>query len=928
LAYIPTKPKSIGKSGKYKSSASLGGGAKIKSSWGSSGAGVIPEFDIEGKPTGRFGFAGSGVTAVYSGKKSDKSSDSLITGTFTGAEGTTTKSYSLSSRVIPSDVNTGRSDYNPRRDAFFNATNRVNPVSDSGIVYNPSYRVRVSPNLYNKYVREAYGRDDSPMINSGGVMDEGYVNPYTNVSGRFIPFASGGDTAYMDSEKYQLREEYGGNPYPYRAGIILADVSESIKSSGKNNGLSYFDEAKSIDVFGGGVSEFPSRVYNKALLNFKGTKATPIFSSSDKSAFTIGKAGDVVGGFAGDVLAGYSRFFGFAGSRRGVNVGVGSDSSLFGTFPKLKGKFEGFTKDFFNYDEAGARGYFVSDANSWGGILGDKKVGTAGLVTGLGLLSVVSPVASVGIKWGMAGYGGLSAYTGYKTNNPEAFFGGSTMLFLSKPFERALYNPVSVKGSEFFGFTTKPENLNMNFVEDFTIPRSLRELRGFEGKSASTIHTADANPYGLFGKSFDVVKTEGRAEGWRARLDLFGIYKSSPEIVGFDVGKGFYGEGLGKSNAWVYNRVEPSLWGDKGVVSMAQGNSFIRDFSYVNSKPNAYLAYAIDFGDYTEMPKSVRFGKGVVNVLDFRNDFISSNVGGNNLKGVVEAQKYYGGTYVPSQNVFGMSGEGQFVSPVGTRISKTGEPVTYSFYRQSNPYISDTSFFGRVKGVAWDVGATITGSKYSLLRVIPSKTIPVIDVFGDGTKGVNAIDRLGGRSSGGVVSLSYPSTFSLPTGFGSSSSFRSFSVPTGISGYGSSSRVSSGYGSVSSLSSYSSFMSSSGLSGGGSSGSSRSSGLSSSIIGSDYSSSGGSSGLSSAMSSTGLSSGGSSTTNSYFPTGLGGFGSKGKDLLSPMSFNPEYVGSVMAGDRRLFGRKPSRVSVSSGLAVRPLLRIRSGRMKF
>jgi hypothetical protein len=62
----------------------------------------------------------------------------------------------------------------------------------------------------------------------------------------------------------------------------------------------------------------------------------------------------------------------------------------------------------------------------------------------------------------------------------------------------------------------------------------------------------------------------------------------------------------------------------------------------------------------------------------------------------------------------------------------------------------------------------------------------------------------------------------------------------------------------------------------------------------------------------------------YFPSGLGGFGGGGKgDFLSAVSFNPKYVGSVEAGVRGIYGKKPSRLSVSSGLNLRPLLRVRS-----
>ena len=109
MGYVPTKPTSVGASGKYSTSGfrSLSGKSKVKSKWGSGGINVFPTGNVN-PITGEmiYGSAG-GEVSIYEGTKSEKSAGTLIVGTYKDNTGTTTKSYTF--RSIPGDVDTGMS---------------------------------------------------------------------------------------------------------------------------------------------------------------------------------------------------------------------------------------------------------------------------------------------------------------------------------------------------------------------------------------------------------------------------------------------------------------------------------------------------------------------------------------------------------------------------------------------------------------------------------------------------------------------------------------------------------------------------------------------------------------------------------------------------------------------------------------------------
>ena len=885
MAYIPTKPKSIGKSGKYKSSARLGGGAKIKSSWGSSGAGVIPEFDIEGKPTGRFGFAGSGVTAVYSGKKSDKSSDSLITGTFTGAEGTTTKSYSLSSRVIPSDVSTGRSDYNPRRDALFNATNRVNPVSDSGIVYSSrdSSWVNISPSLVNKYnrdtsspMREVTGSDvvyvQSPrqsLINdwgSGGSMD--YL-PFDRFSAGAIEILP---SINADFDRRDRQETFFGNlegnsgvGVLRSAGDKLGVFSESLRARAEDlpSGAEYYSLKGSLGLgalltgYGGALLKYPSNV-GRDVIRFESG-----FSRDEdvRSLFT-GRERLVAG-----VNTGVRAFTFVYGASRGAGFGVVSGKGM-----------SGFDKISLGAGLVGV-GFMVADVvnSPTRSVAFSKAYGYGAEVTGLGLLG------------GFGGQLGVE-FNPYLKLTPN-FVSGKVAGSGFGSVRKDMLGNTDVLGKYFKG-TYVDTSYGINYAKS-------NYILGRGGGSGAKYYSVKMNT----GKTYFTSSYRGLFHNYYARGTIAGN--------GFTRVNYFRGDVVKFSNSFRSGGV---VLGENNLLMSGRKRLTKPDFTLESSRSESF-SNVLSKG-WSGGSKDVVSSEFVI--------FTPENAGsitratktglffGDNPSSKVSLvkTKYIPVDYIPKVRVIKVTG--------GDGVAFVNKPST----AKASQFIDVKRFFGFVKGEGNWIDLTggsggLAPQRFSipnsvsvkpvftpLSNVVISKTnIPVFDTGIVSGRNVsflllpqfstrNVLDSslslsnrlnfdVSSRATSGLVSTSVSSVLSPSVSFSPSSSLASFSVTRSVS------RVVNVNVDVNVNPSFN----------------------------------------------TGLSFNPNfnpiippTSSPLYFPSGLGGFGSKSSGFLSGVSFNPEYVGSVMAGDRRLFGKMPSKLSVSSGLAVRPLLRINK-RMK-
>jgi hypothetical protein len=217
------------------------------------------------------------------------------------------------------------------------------------------------------------------------------------------------------------------------------------------------------------------------------------------------------------------------------------------------------------------------------------------------------------------------------------------------------------------------EKLNIDFVEANTVPTRLNELMSLQGKEVSTVHVTTVK---LPSEFVTVAKPEG-AGGFRRSYGLFNFYKSSPDVKSVDV-------------------------------------------------PRAYLGYAgIKSGKALEQSSDgFIFGKPSVNVLVGK-DYVSSSLTKGSVEDINAWQiKQSGKTFVPAENIKGVSMEGQLVSPskyenikgygdsVGSKIVLDRTNAKFTYYGQEK-----SGLFGLIKY-----------KKYYKFNIIESKTFPVKSV--------------------------------------------------------------------------------------------------------------------------------------------------------------------------------------------------------
>ena len=226
------------------------------------------------------------------------------------------------------------------------------------------------------------------------------------------------------------------------------------------------------------------------------------------------------------------------------------------------------------------------------------------------------------------------------------------------------------------------EDTGINYVEGVTIPKTLGELRAFEGKKATTIHTS---PQDIFKGEPEVLLTsQPKAGKFRQKYELYNFYKSSPSKPNqFE---------LIKNTPPPQTKFPASVW----------------DFAYEPGKPNAYLGYlGITKGEPAVSSGKVLYLKPVAQIY-IGEDVISKTPSFLLRKDVRTINRFQtqksGETQVPAENLARLSTEGQFTTPAkyenvpnypstpGSILARKGE-TQFTYYTQvkENPYTNPVS---------------------------------------------------------------------------------------------------------------------------------------------------------------------------------------------------------------------------------------------
>lgn len=235
-------------------------------------------------------------------------------------------------------------------------------------------------------------------------------------------------------------------------------------------------------------------------------------------------------------------------------------------------------------------------------------------------------------------------------------------------------------------FTTA-QATGIKFVEDVTVPTSLRQLRSFEGQqNVPTIHVTTAT----LPKEF-VTQSQAGAGGFRQQFQLYQFYKASPEVT------------------------------PTGL------------------QPRAYLAYAgITSAESTALSSGrILFGNPTVRILQFNERVTPTprSLSGRSVQEINLFQgKQSGKTFVPAENIKGLSTEGQFITParyVETQskyfglVKETKTIPGYESFAGSKISLSEGKFF-YYKQQLPELFGIIPRSKYFKMELVPAATSKVV----------------------------------------------------------------------------------------------------------------------------------------------------------------------------------------------------------
>jgi len=214
------------------------------------------------------------------------------------------------------------------------------------------------------------------------------------------------------------------------------------------------------------------------------------------------------------------------------------------------------------------------------------------------------------------------------------------------------------------------EETGIEYVPSATIPRKVSYLSGFEEKTATMVHVTTHPKMTL--KSGEIIlettpELQKYATGWRKQLQQFSFYTSAPEII----------EGAQKPVAYLYY----------AGIGEEISSSIKTIFSWRKPKTKAFLIENV----ISKTPESLK---------------------GLPPKELVQWQMSQAGkTFVPGENILGISREGQFVTSVkwvergyaGSKLVKSdiglglaGKFTYYPQYRQAPQFIERSKYLKKI----------------------------------------------------------------------------------------------------------------------------------------------------------------------------------------------------------------------------------------
>jgi len=235
------------------------------------------------------------------------------------------------------------------------------------------------------------------------------------------------------------------------------------------------------------------------------------------------------------------------------------------------------------------------------------------------------------------------------------------------------------------------EKTGITFVEDYSVYRSLGELKGFEGRKVSTIHTTSGKLPFKQGEFVTEAQTAGAGK-FRSEQSLYHFYKSAPKSATDTTVSSYTRVRI----VTLEGRPAPKDYlvktGDYAAVSES-----VRGYTRTTSEPYSYLAYAGIFGKNAKASgyKLVAI-EPQISLLVGR-DYISktpNRMTGQSVKKINLWQgEQSGKTFVPAENIALATTEGQFITPSkytgiagyegfqGSIIRQTGRE-SFTYYKQ------------------------------------------------------------------------------------------------------------------------------------------------------------------------------------------------------------------------------------------------------
>lgn len=245
-----------------------------------------------------------------------------------------------------------------------------------------------------------------------------------------------------------------------------------------------------------------------------------------------------------------------------------------------------------------------------------------------------------------------------------------------------------------------PEATGITFVEDYTVPTKIGELRSLEGQKVKQVHVTTAELPTEF-------ITEARPESagkFRQKQELFGFYKSSPESVKVTNVKGH-------SRALVTDiGQKPVSRTSSSIISPFEHGRLIDVAPSVRytSQGRAYLAYA-GIGGVESGAKGIIYGNPTIRALVFTEKVTPTP---KNLRGIQEInwwqQQQSGKTFVPAENIALASVEGQLISPsayakypewTGSKITLSTKPKFTYYQSKAGKYYKIDLFEAKTRPV-------------------------------------------------------------------------------------------------------------------------------------------------------------------------------------------------------------------------------------